>query len=137
MPVVSRAQVPGGIVADSDGCQSAAAGPERNLVLGKTAVQPLPPLADKAGTGAAPGAGGAARILVANVDNEDQARQVQQQAKEVGVVTHWEAISGAPGGAKLGVFVDSSAHSTDQTLTLLRGLGLAPTLERGAATPAP
>lgn len=106
----------------------AAAQPEHNLVLHDMRVEDLP---SKPAPAAAPAA---QRITVTNVKDAAQAQQVQEQIKGLGIEAHAEPVD-ASAGAPLRVVVDRSAHGTDETLALLRGLGFSPTV--AAAPPAP
>jgi general secretion pathway protein D len=129
--------------------------PDHNLVLRDMALERLPPLPANPGAGGAavPPSGAAvphapateaapaadsARIVVAVVVNEDQARWVQQQVKDLGMTVHWEPLPESSGGTPhLRVLVDSSPHRTEETMTILRGLGFAPTLAGAGTATAP
>lgn len=108
-----------------------------NPVLHDMPLGPLPALPGGGANGAAPAGHSAdrAHIVAATVPGEEQAKQVQQQLRELGMDSHWESVASPDGKAQLRVLVDRSPHSDDETMVILRGVGMTPTLGAGAKGP--
>jgi general secretion pathway protein D len=108
--------------------------PARHLVLHDMNVEALGPMPERG-----PGAE-ARRIVVATAADAEQAQQIQQQLREVGMdprrISAEPATGpdGKPAGTRVNVVITIRPIEVDKALTLLRGMGFSPSV--AAAPPA-